>query len=206
MKKSRYIPVLLVLTTLLLSGTTVSASGGKVSFVWGGEWSYVASLSEWQHRVFIISEGARMTKRGSVTKYHTNAEILAYAGAGFGKHFTLAFCSGYTGVSENLRMVPFTFRGTWRFGEHEKRQMPFIYLDCGTGVTLEESPSACWCSRAGIGWGIPLSKKSKLDITASFRSIYCHPEFKDDAGRPPIEIRRNNFWRGGVTLGIGLKF
>ena len=206
MKTPIYISTILVLITFLLAGGNASAAEGKVSFVWGGEWSYVASLSEWQHRVYIISEGERMTKRGSETKYHTNAEILAYAGAGFGKHFTLAFYSGYTGASDNLRMVPFTLRGTWRFGEHERKQMPFVYLDCGTGVTLEEKPSACWCSRAGIGWGIPLSKKSKLDITASFRSIYCHPEFRDDAGSPPIEVRRNNFWRGGVTLGVGLKF
>lgn len=195
---------------LFLMILAVPCTAGKrsieTSFAWGAEWSIAASFLEWQHRVFIIQEGNRVTEKSSSVRYHTNAEVLAFAGADFGRHLTVAFCSGYGGASENLKYVPFTIRGTWRFGNRNRRQMPFVFLDCGTGVTIQDRPSACFCSRAGFGWGIAMSDKARLNFSASFRSIYCHPEFCDGAGREPVEIRRNNYWRGGLTLGMGLSF
>lgn len=199
----------LMLILLMFSALfTLKSNAQETSFprfTFGSEWSYISTVHSIWHYNFFSPEGYRVDMKGSETKYTANGEAYINAGYNFNEHWNIAMYIGIAGIGNIHKAVPFSFRGTYYFGDNPLSDRWFTYIEAGSGISLKIPPQEIFACKAGGGYRISLSRHSKLDFMLALKVTYTHPEIIYDEIRiDPQRINKNGMIMTSVSLGMAI--
>ena len=170
----------------------------------GVEWGYAATFLCTFHHNYRAEDRYRVNDKGTKAMYEGNGHILAHLGANLGRHYNLAFYTGYEGIADGFCVIPMTLRHTWLFGDRAENSRWLCFADAGYGLRAE-GDSNCFIAKAGGGYRVSFSRSVKMDFLLTYRFAYAEIPFSDESGTVPQDrINRNNNFLNAISIGIGL--
>lgn len=209
MKSAR--KILLALSVTILS---LTAQARSPLFRYGLEWGFAPMVYETHHLNYIAGEGYRVDDNDSGASFAANATLLAGFGINLSDHVSMGVYAGYTGLSDENRVLPLSLRATW-FPKGVTSDGFLCYADVGTGFHVHISdriePDRTPAKTAGIGAGyhFALTRSIGLDLQMGFREAFDHALILDPDGSGYIsgrDIRRNNAAYSALNMSIALTF
>lgn len=197
-----------LLTYVLLIASLIPGRGERMpKITFGAEWGYMPALFSGYHYNFFDPDGFRVDDKNSSFRYVTNGEVTLHAGYNFNEYWNLSFHTGYSGNGDFAPVVPMSLRITRYLGGNHLSDRWLTFLECGSGISIKNSPQEIFTGKVGGGYRISLSRFSKLDFIAAFRMLYTHPDIMYYEYEIPRElINRNDGYVGSLFLGLSLTF
>ena len=204
--KSRFATYLIVLACSIVMATDTVAAQRKLTY--GIECGYASSFLTVEHANFFDPEDySRVNARASRMTYKVNGEMFVHIGYNFNDNWNLSVYTGYAGVGEYHPSIPIFLRASRYFGNSTQNDRWFTFIDAGSGIGIKSEPQEIYLTRLGGGYRLSLSRMAKLDLMASLRCIYTHPELVHYGEIIPGEfINSNNAFITSLNIGIGLTF
>jgi hypothetical protein len=173
----------------------------------GAEWSCTASFFTAYHFNYFSPDGYRYDQRGADGGATFNGEGLVHVGYNVNGKWNIALYTGFTGISAIHNAVPISFRATRLFKSDIRGDRWLAFADTGTGFSIKKEIQEMYALKLGGGYRYSLSRDTKLDLLASVRCTYTHPEIKFE--HEPISNRwtnRNDAIVISATIGISVTF
>ena len=204
------IRIISMLVAMLFASTAVSARGPLLRY--GVEWGYTPMAYEAHHLNYIAKEGFRVDDNDSGGKFASNASLLVDFGVNLTDNFSLGLYFGYTGISEDNRVLPLSMRMTW-FPKGITSDGFLCYAEAGAGFHMPRldvpGRPAAFLTGAGAGYHLALSRSMGLDFQIGLRESLDHALIPEPDGSGYVSgqnIRKNNAAYSALNITIGLTF
>lgn len=204
----RKVSACIILTFAALCGVQAKEPASAFKRItFGAEWSYIASFYSSTHHNFFSEDGYRVDINQRESGYESNGEALVHCGYSFNDRWNLSMYAGLTGIYDIGNSIPVSLRLTRYFNEKGTGDRWLCFIDGGSGICLKKHPQAIASGKIGGGYRISLSRTTKMDLTAAFRTSLTHPEIVYDGYAIPMEkTNRNNAFISAFSIGISLSF
>ncbi len=194
--------LLLTSIILLTFGADICRAGNTdVSF--GLEWGYSLSFFNLRRLNYLDAEGSRVNVDESLFKAGSNAGILASFGLNIGERCNFSISSGYIGVEDNVRLIPFLASFTCVPAGISENGFVFN-VRAGAGMNVLDHSRILPLADLGFGYRIGFENGYGIDLKFILRGAYDHPSIFDPtygSGYVPAENIRDD---RAVYLSAGL--
>lgn len=195
---------------MIFSAAAITVKAEERDFpkvTYGLEWGYVGVFHSGYHYNFFAPEGYRLNPSGNSLTTCSNAEAYVHVGYNVNEYWNISFYCGLAGVEKYDWVLPLSFRGTRFFGDDPMKNRYFAFIDLGSGVVIKPDPQELLVGKFGGGHRFSLGRRVKLDLMASIRTTYTHPQIDYYGVKIPQErINRNNAYVSAISFDIAITF
>ena len=198
----------IILITITLCSFFIKANGQDENyprFTFGSEWGYIGVFYSGYHYNFFAPEGFRVDPRGYEFRYSSNAEGYVHAGYNLNSRLNLSLYMGFSAIEEYHFTIPVSLRLTRCFDRDYTKDKWLMFIDIGSGISLQEHPQEILTGKIGAGYRFSLSRRTKLDFLMGLRSTYTRPDiYYNGAHISHDKVNRNNAYISAFSIGIAI--
>ena len=197
--------------TLLLLAAVMFKAGAVDGFrtVYGIEYGYTSTVSEWHHTNYVSPEGPRVNQIHMDYDYVPLGYASLWYGAEFARHWSTCLVLSLNGISKERTISVLSMRIAYFFKSYEVDGVK-LFMDAGAGVTETFKGLPDFCGKAGGAYRLVLADKVSLDLCASVQLSVDHPVTVRDRFSGNIltlnSIRRSDALYTGINIGLMLGF
>lgn len=199
----------LILSIVLLAfPASLSARSPKVGF--GMEWGINPQFFKFHKYNYVSHEGYRVNGDKSGVDYNINAFLEANVSFQTGEHTVLGLYSGYSGITENSRVIPLSLRFTL-FPTGPGQDGFMYFADAGAGFHLHKAGTPnqgpCLITKLGAGYRYLLGGRTSLDLLFNLQGCIDNPLLEDpDFEGYVTDVRFNSAAYLALSFSMALNF
>ena len=195
----------LAFAVLILSCPFAVGKGKKVTY--GLEWGMTGSFFTYHSYAFRSIYGL-IKDTDSFDRLTLHGELLGHVGYNIGNKLNISLLTGYSGLSREVRIIPFTARLSY-FPKGSCTGSAIIFAEAGGGPDVRLNGRGAVLAKIGAGRRIMIGEGASVNFMAGYRLTKMYPDLVNpDTNElvPRDKILKNNMLLNGVFISAALQF